>query len=112
MQLLEELFPGKYEINYDRDVADYVYEVEQMISLKGKKLHGKRNHINKFKENNPHWSYESLTKENLAECIAMSQEWKRENLCGEKDGKHGKKSNCNNISDCSNLFQTFNRRIL
>ena len=88
MQLLEELFPGKYEISFDRDAADYIYEVEQMISLKGKKLHGKRNHINKFKENNPQWSYEPLTKENLEECIAMSQEWKTANLCGEKDGKH------------------------
>ena len=88
MQLLEELFPGKYEITYDRDVADYIYEVEQMISLKGKKLHGKRNHINKFKENNLNWSYEPLTKDNLEECIAMSSEWKQANLCGEKDGKH------------------------
>lgn len=88
MQLLEELFPDKYEVFYNRDVADYVYEVEQMISLKGKKLHGKRNHINKFKENNPQWSYEPLTKENLDECIAMSVEWKEANLCGKKDGKH------------------------
>lgn len=88
MQLLEELFPGKYEITYDRDAADYIYEVEQMISLKGKKLHGKRNHINKFKENNPNWSYEPLTKDNLGECMAMSGEWKKANLCGEKGEKH------------------------
>ena len=88
MQLLEEVFPGKYEITYDRDAADYIYEVEQMMSLKGKKLHGKRNHINKFKENNPNWSYEPLTKDNLEECIAMSGEWKQANLCGEKGGKH------------------------
>ena len=88
MQLLEELFPGKYEIHFDRDAADYVYEVEQLISLKGKKLHGKRNHINKFKEQNPQWSYEKLTKENQAECLAMSKQWKEANLCGKKDGKH------------------------
>ena len=88
MQLLEELFPGKYEIIYDRDAADYIYEVEQMMSLKGKKLHGKRNHINKFKENNPNWSYEPLTKDNLEECMAMSMEWKKVNLCGEKGEKH------------------------
>lgn len=87
-QLLEELFPGKFEIEYDRDGADYVYEVENMISLVGKKLHGKRNHINKFKENNPDWSYEPLTRENLDECLAMAEEWKRKNLCGEKGEKH------------------------
>jgi len=87
-ELLEQLFPGKYSIEFDRDVADYVYEVSQMTSLAGKKLHGKRNHINKFKENNPNWSYESLNDENLEECLQMAEEWKNINLCGEKGEKH------------------------
>ena len=87
-ELLEKIFPQKFEIEYNRDVADYVYEVEQMVSLAGKKLHGKRNHINKFKENNPDWSYETLTDENLEECLQMAEEWKTMNLCGEKGEKH------------------------
>lgn len=85
---LEELFPGKYEITYNRDVADYVYETEKMISLAGKKLHGKRNHINKFKENNPEWSYEPLSEENKEECLEMAEQWKIINLCEEKGDKH------------------------
>ena len=87
-ELLESLFPGKYEIEYDRDVADYVYETEKMISLAGKKLHAKRNHINKFKENNPDWSYEPLTMDNLEECLHMAEQWKHMNLCDEKGEKH------------------------
>lgn len=87
-RILEELFPGKYEIEFQRDVADYVYETAKMISLSGKKLHGKRNHIHKFEENNPNWSYEVLSKENLEECLAMAEEWKQRNLCGEKGEKH------------------------
>ena len=87
-EVLESVFPGKYEIEFDRDAADYVYETEKMISLAGKKLHGKRNHINKFKENNPEWSYESLTRENLEECLRMAEQWKCINLCGEKGEKH------------------------
>ena len=87
-ELLDKLFPQKYSIEYNRDVADYIYEVPKMISLAGKKLHGKRNHINKFKENNPDWSYETLTKENLEECLQMAEEWKSMNLCGEKGEKH------------------------
>ena len=87
-ELLEQLFPGKYSIEFDRDVADYIYEVSQLTSLAGKKLHGKRNHINKFKENNPDWSYETLNDENLEECLQMAEEWKAINLCGEKGEKH------------------------
>ena len=44
-ELLERIFPQKYQIEFDRDVADYIYEIEKMITLAGKKLHGKRNHI-------------------------------------------------------------------
>ena len=87
-ELLEQIFHGKYEIEYNRDAADYIYEAPKLISLAGKKLHGKRNHINKFKENHPNWSYEALTKENLDECLLMAEEWKARNLCGEKGEKH------------------------
>lgn len=72
---LEKLFPGQFEINYDRDAADYIYEAEKLRTLSGSKLHGKRNHINKFKETYPDWSYEPITDENKAECLAMAEEW-------------------------------------
>ena len=85
---LEELYPGRFQIEYDRDSADYVYESERLISLAGKKLHGKRNHINRFKENFPDWSYEKITDENVAECMAMAEEWKVQNGCLEKGQKH------------------------
>lgn len=85
---LEAQFPGKYVIEYNRDQADYIYEVEKMISLSGKKLHGKRNHINKFKENNPNWCYEPLSQENVSACVKMAEEWREKNLCDEKGEKH------------------------
>ena len=85
---LEVQFPGKYVIEYNRDQADYIYEVERMISLSGKKLHGKRNHINKFKENNPNWRYEPLSQENVSACVKMAEEWREKNLCDEKGEKH------------------------
>lgn len=87
-ELLDEIFPGKYQVEYVRDDADYIYEIEKMISLAGKKLHGKRNHIHKFKSNYPDWSYEPLSSENREECLAMAEKWKQRNLCGEKGEKH------------------------
>ena len=73
---LEALYPGKFQIAYDRDAADYVYESEKLITLSGKKLHGKRNHINKFKEMHSEWSYEEITDENVEECVEMAQKWR------------------------------------
>lgn len=85
---LDKLYPGKFQIEYDRDSADYVYEAERLISLSGKKLHGKRNHINRFKENYPDWSYEKIMERNVAECIEMAQEWRIQNSCAEKGEMH------------------------
>ena len=45
---LEQLFSGQFEYTPDRDSFDYVYNSEDLIHLKGKKYHAKRNHINKF----------------------------------------------------------------
>lgn len=80
-ELLNLWYPGEFEITYDRDSADYVYETEKLITLAGKKLHGKRNHINKFKELYPDWSYEPITKENVEDCFQMALEWRNINQC-------------------------------
>ena len=81
--LLEEWYPGKFQIAYDRDAADYVYETEKLTSLAGKKLHGKRNHINKFKESNPDWVYEPIGEGNVEECFQMALKWREETGCEE-----------------------------
>jgi hypothetical protein len=72
---LETLYPGKFEFLDVQDFSDYVYEAESLITLAGKKLHSKRNHINRFMLDNPDWSYENITEDNLPEVIAMSKEW-------------------------------------
>lgn len=46
--LLEEAFPGQLEITHDRDADEYVYEKEKLISLSGRALHKKKNHMNFF----------------------------------------------------------------
>ncbi|MGO5051855.1 DUF2156 domain-containing protein [Lachnospiraceae bacterium LCP25S3_G4] len=78
---LEAWYPGVYQIEYDRDIADYVYEAEKLATLSGKKLHGKRNHINKFKATYENWAYESLSKDNVEECFQMALKWRSDNGC-------------------------------
>lgn len=58
---LERLMPGRYEFTEDRDSEDYIYESEPLMTLKGKKLHAKRNYINRFLQNyEGRWSYEVI----------------------------------------------------
>ena len=72
---MEALFPGKFEFTSDREYWDYIYSAEKLSTLAGKKLHGKRNHINRFLKENPDWRYEALTPELIPECLAMLDEW-------------------------------------
>lgn len=75
-QELLQWFPGQFEIDTHRDEYDYIYTYEKLAELKGKKLHGKRNHIARFKDD-ADWSYEPLTEENAGECLAMTQAWEK-----------------------------------
>lgn len=83
--LLEQWYPGRFEIEYDRDAADYVYETEKLATLAGKKLHGKRNHINNFKKTYPNWSYERISKENEEDCFTMAMKWRKDHVCAHGD---------------------------
>lgn len=79
--LLEQWYPGEYQVEYDRDAADYVYETEKLTTLVGKKLHGKRNHINNFKREYPNWSYERITEANREDCFQMALKWRTGHVC-------------------------------
>ncbi len=85
---LEAWYPNRYQIEYDRDIADYVYECEKLTTLAGKKLHAKRNHINKFKATYEDWTYETLTEENLEDCFQMALKWRNLNQCDEDNDKN------------------------
>ena len=52
------------EVIYSEDFDDYVYSAEDIITLKGRKYNGQRNHINKFKRLYPDARFEVITKEN------------------------------------------------
>lgn len=72
---LEELFPAKFRFIPKRDYFDYLYPVEKLSDLAGKKLQAKRNHINRFVENNPNWYTVEITKENYHLCQELTEHW-------------------------------------
>lgn len=84
-QKLEELMPGRFEFEERRDYFDYIYSAESLITLKGKKLHSKRNFINRFVEKE--WSVEPITAENIALCNEFNDFWCAQNDCGNDPSK-------------------------
>lgn len=67
-------FPGQFLVKANRDAFDYIYSKEKLFTLAGKKLHGKRNHIARFKDGGD-WSYEPMDEKNLEECRTMTYTW-------------------------------------
>lgn len=45
---LESIFPGQMKFHHDEDLDEYVYLKEKMITLSGRALHKKKNHMNYF----------------------------------------------------------------
>lgn len=74
---LEELWPDRFvcECEWDRKSWDYIYDVNRLADLNGKKLHAKRNHIHRFDEQFPDWLAEPITDRNVEDCVAMEQVW-------------------------------------
>ena len=79
--LIEEVWPNAFEYQEVREATDYIYSREKMVTLAGKKLHSKRNHINRFKDN-PNWSFEFINEDNITECYGMSIAWSLEHYGG------------------------------
>ncbi len=74
LNVLLDKFPGKFLITEDINSFDYVYRVEDLIQLSGKKYHAKKNHVNKFKSLYS-WEYQTIHKEDLAECLELFDRW-------------------------------------
>lgn len=51
------------------DWSDYLYDIEMIATLKGKKMSKKRNHVNRFVADNAGWSIEPLSPANIAETL-------------------------------------------
>lgn len=74
ISLLESLFPNRFEYKEIRADFDYVYLIENLSKLSGRKLHSKKNHINAFMKSNQ-WSFELIDQNNIEECKEMSRIW-------------------------------------
>jgi uncharacterized protein len=64
----------RFTLEHDPDNSDYLFKVEDLVQLKGKKYDGKRNLIKKFKSTY-RYEYTRLAQEELQECLAFEEQW-------------------------------------
>jgi len=101
-QKLFNIYDDKIEITKDRDLFDYVYTSEALISLSGKKLHSKKNHLNKFLSLYPDFEYKELKRSMFDDCIKNVNKWLLEKYS--KDDKDYQNELCV-IKECFNNYE-------
>lgn len=74
-ELLEQLYPGKFRFHADRDSFDYIYDINALADLKGRKFQKKRNFANRFDEAHPDCRTLPLDKSTRAAAFCMLQQW-------------------------------------
>ena len=72
---LEDWFPGVFQLWPDRNSFDYVYAIDDMADLKGKKLQKKRNHVNRFRTRYPDHEILPLDCCNLDKARRLVDQW-------------------------------------
>ena len=64
----------KYLVEEERDHFDYVYDIRELIELKGRKYHDKKNKVNKFRDSFK-YEYRALTSDLIEECLEFEDYW-------------------------------------
>ena len=84
-ETVEALFPGRFRFHSDEDSFDYVYDVNDLADLPGKKYHAKRTNCNRFAEQFPDVSVEVLSSQNIAAVEALLNDWFADRLREDPD---------------------------
>ena len=75
---MEITFPAMFSYEEKRDEWDYLYNVEELAALQGRRFHGKRNHIARFRDQG-NWEYSPLDETRLEACARMYESWFKQN---------------------------------
>lgn len=90
LDYFKEYFIENIDIISDRNASDYLYNSDDLINLKGKKFHSKKNHLNSFKKNYE-FEYVKLRDDLIGECIRINEEWCEKRNCEDYNGLYCEK---------------------
>lgn len=72
---VEQLFPGVFRFDTDRNNDDYLYLASDLAQLPGKAFQKKRNHVSRFEKEHPDYRFCKITRENLHLAKEFNQIW-------------------------------------
>ena len=84
--LVEELYPGKFRFHPDRTFCDYVYSMDKLADLPGRKYQRKRNHVNRFYQDHPDCKTAEIDETMLPAVKAMAEAWYEKRLAADPQG--------------------------
>lgn len=76
---LQEAYAGQMTFYADEDSFDYVYSSQDLMFFKGKKYHGERNHVNKFKKTYSGYKFIPLEGDLIQKAYEFCMEYVRNN---------------------------------
>jgi hypothetical protein len=85
---LENWFPGKFQFKTSRDDFDYVYAIDDLADLRGRKFQKKRNHFNRFRTEHPNYEVRELNACNLHQALSMVDAWYRKRMKEDPEGDY------------------------
>lgn len=74
-ELVEQLYPGQFRFHCNRDNFDYVYDINGLADLKGRKYQKKRNHLHRFHDAHPDCRFIPIGEVSTETLTAMLDQW-------------------------------------
>ena len=74
-QLTEQLYPGKFRFYSDRNSFDYIYAIDDLADLRGRKFQKKRNHLNRFEQEHPDAQILPLDENTRVAAFLLAEQW-------------------------------------
>ena len=87
-RLVEQLYPGKFCFYCDRDSYDYVYAIDDLADLKGRKFQKKRNHLNRFRQEHPEAEILPLDERTRVAAFQLAEQWYHDHCAADPDHDH------------------------
>ncbi|MGN0739249.1 MAG: DUF2156 domain-containing protein [Treponema sp.] len=84
-RFLEVHFKDLFSFEDDRGNYDYLYDIDSLCTLSGRKLSKKRNHINGFLQSYGDWNVQEINSSNVQEVLEFAGQWYQKKSGGDSE---------------------------